>query len=490
MCWVALAACQTPVPSAVDAGDDAGQPFAVDAGDGGAVFDGGGDAGACSPTFAWARGGSLQGTLQQAIRGVDVGSDGSIVICGNTSGSRSVAGQPLTSVGGEDAFVMMLEADGTVRWSRTFGASGSDVAIDCDVSPMGSVVVTGLFQRRVTFGPGVEATSVGAVDVFTLMLSPSGEPVWVRSAGGAGSDYGNEIAVDRDGNVIVALMYDSDDFSFSGQAAGAVPRRGRNDTLVVSYATDGALRWWGAVVGDGDDLGRGVATDEAGNVIFVGETTSAIMEGQGLAVGTAAGGSDLFVTSWTSTGQMRWSARRGGPLDDSARAAGGGPDGTVFVGGRFTGTVDFGGVTRSSADGTPDLFVARLGPAAAVEWVRSISSTGTEEGVELSVSRRGEIIVSGDFSSDARIEGRTGAFVLSAASAQTQTLVANWALDGELRWAVAGGGPGREVNYDVGVSAQGAVVIVGTSQGEATFGRHMLSSQDRVYIAALAPCRP
>jgi hypothetical protein len=442
------------------------------------------------PTFAWARGGTLEGTLQQAIRGVDVGPDGAIVICGNLSGSRSIAGQPLTSSGGEDLFVMMLEPDATVRWARTFGAAGTDVAIDCDLAPSGAVVVTGLFQRRVTFGPSVVGVAVGASDAFTLLLTPGGTPSWVRTAGGAANDYGNEVAVDPAGNVVIALMYESADFAFAGQAPVAVGHQGRNDTLVVSYAPDGALRWWRSVTGDGDDLGRGVATDPVGNVIFVGETTSAVMQVQGTPVGTPAGGADLFVTSWTPDGALRWARRQGGPGDDAARAAGGGPGGVAFVGGRFTGSVDFGGMTRVSAAGTADLFLVRFGAAGAVDWVNTVRSTGTEEGVELSVSRLGEVVVSGDFSSEVTLTGNSTALTLSAGTAQSDEFVAAWTLDGELRWALAGGGPGREVNYDVGVGPTGAVVLVGTSQGAATFGAHRLSSQDRVYIAATDPCQP
>jgi hypothetical protein len=469
----------------VDAGVDSG-PAGLDAG----LVDAGVDAGPCSPTFAWARGGTLEGTLQQAIRGVDVGADGAIVICGNLSGSRSIAGQPLTGAGGEDVFVMVLEPDATVRWARTFGAAGDDVAIDCDLAPSGAVVVTGLFQRRVTFGPGVSAVAVGAADAFTLLLTPDGTPSWVRTAGGAASDYGNEVAVDPAGNVLVALMYESDDFTFGGQAPVAVGHQGRNDALVVSYAPDGALRWWRSVAGDGDDLGRGVATDPAGNVIFVGETTSAVLQVQGTPVGTAAGGSDLFVTSWTHDGALRWAGRRGGPGDDAARAAGGGPDGVAFVGGKFTGSVDFGGLTRTSAAGSSDLFLVRLDATGAVDWVNTISSTSTEEGVELSVSRQGEVVVSGDFTSDVTLTGKSTALTLSAGAAQSEEFVAAWTLDGALLWALAGGGPGREVNYDVGVGPSGAVVLVGTSQGAATFGAHGLSPHDRVYVAAVAPCRP
>ncbi len=481
-----LSACQGPTAlpiidsgsAVLDASQDEERP------------DGGADAGVCAPTFAWARGGTLGGTLQQAIRGVDVGPDGAIAICGNLSGTSSVAGQMLTSAGGEDLFVMVLEPDATVRWARTFGAAGTDVAIDCDIAPSGAVVVTGLFQRRVSFGAGVVAVAAGAADVFTLLLTPGGTPSWVRTAGGTANDYGNEVAVDPTGNVVVALMYESADFVFAGQPSPPVDHRGGNDTLVVSYAPDGTLRWWRSVAGDADDLGRGVATDDVGNVIFVGETKSTILEVQGAPVGTAAGGADLFVTSWTPGGALRLAARRGGSGDDSARAAGGGPGGAVFVGGKFTGTVDFGGLTRSSAAGSPDLFIARLNSTGAVDWVNTIGSTGTEEGVELSVSKQGEVVVSGDFSGDVRLEGRSSALSLSAGAAQAQEFIAAWALDGELRWALAGGGPGREVNYDVGVGPKGEVVIVGTSHGGATFGAHTLSAQDRVYIAAVAPCRP
>src|SRR6185295_16758633 len=49
---------------------------------------------------------------------------------------------------------------------------------------------------------------------------------------------------------------------------------GYTDGYIMKIRRDGSLAWSSYLGGSGDDAGGGVATDEAGNVVVAGETSS------------------------------------------------------------------------------------------------------------------------------------------------------------------------------------------------------------------------
>lgn len=126
-----------------------------------------------------------------------------------------------------------------------------------------------------------------------------------------GSNVGNGVAVDPEGNVVVAT-------SHSVLMAS-------NDILVHEYSPAGALVWsdsYGGVALS-NDQSRGVAVDGAGNVAVVGFHT------------VAAQGRDIWVRYYDTNGVPQWTVNYGSPnaLDDEAWGVAFDPEGNVVVAG-------------------------------------------------------------------------------------------------------------------------------------------------------------
>ena len=77
---------------------------------------------------------------------------------------------------------------------------------------------------------------------------------------------------------------------------------------------------------------------------------------------TSAGGDDIFVASYSPGGAHRWSRRFGGTSGDRGNGVVVDGNGNVTVTGFFGGTVDFGGGALTSAGGS-DIFVASYTPS-------------------------------------------------------------------------------------------------------------------------------
>ena len=128
----------------------------------------------------------------------------------------------LTTVGGQDSFVLKLTADGDYVWAGQFGGTGADsqgLHILSDASD--NMYLTGKYSGMTDFDPGAgveERTAVGGTDIFVLKLSASGEYQWVKSMGGSLEDFGgNTMALDADDNVYLTGSFQDDcDFNTGG----------------------------------------------------------------------------------------------------------------------------------------------------------------------------------------------------------------------------------------------------------------------------------
>ena len=98
-------------------------------------------------------------------------SQGGTVVGGSFAGNMSFGAATLSSLGGFDVFVAKLDSNGGVLFSQAFGDSHADNFRDVDVTPFGTVLLTGDFRGSIDFGQG-SITSHGADDVFVAALSP------------------------------------------------------------------------------------------------------------------------------------------------------------------------------------------------------------------------------------------------------------------------------------------------------------------------------
>jgi hypothetical protein len=124
----------------------------------------------------WAR--QVQGTSS----GYDLVADGDGFILAGKFFATVTLGQGeenetvLSSDGGADVLVARYDLDGRLAWARRAGGTDLDLAAGAALLPDGSVIATGSFKGRATFGPGEENQTVlrsrGEWDFFLMKLGP------------------------------------------------------------------------------------------------------------------------------------------------------------------------------------------------------------------------------------------------------------------------------------------------------------------------------
>src|SRR6185436_4506487 len=135
---------------------------------------------------------------------------------------------------------------------------------------------------------------------------------------------------------------------------------GDRDILIAKYSSSGAYLWSKRFGATGSDIGFGIGVDASGNVLVIGQFQGTVDFGGGSLI--SAGGTDIFIAKYSSSGAHLWSIRFGGTGNDvgyGIAVQGNGDMALTGYFGNYGSPVDFGGGPLTSAGG-PDIFVAKF----------------------------------------------------------------------------------------------------------------------------------
>jgi len=343
--------------------------------------------------YRWTRALGNDGTEEG--KGVATDPAGNVLVTGY-QGSYWVdyGGGPQTSASYTDIFIAKYSSAGGWVWSKTVGGYAYDQGNAIAADGAGNVLVTGYFGKAtigdtgVNFGGGA-LFSAGGFDAFLVKYSVTGQHVWSKRLGGAGTDNGLAVGTDSAGNVYVAGTFEGAvDFG-----AGSVTSAGLRDIFLVKYSSTGQYVWFKRFGGSGDDVVNSLAIDTAGEVVLSGKFQGSVSFG-GASL-TSAGGDDAFLVKLSTSGDQRWAKRFGAASQDISTGVAVDGGGNVVVAGYFAGTVDFGGGALTSLG--IDVFTAKYDPSGTHTWSRRYGGTDTQICDGVAAAPTGEVTVTGFF---------------------------------------------------------------------------------------------
>ncbi len=215
-----------------------------------------------------------------------------------------------------DAFVVKFDQNGVRQWATFYGGFYDDSGTGIATDNAGNIVITGYTAGgsfpSLTLSGGYSQSFGGNTDAFVVKFNSGGTRLWATCYGGLGDESGLGVAINNSGNIIITGNTNSSDFPvLSGfqMAFGG----GSNDAFVAKFDQNGVRQWSTFYGGNDNDVGRGIATDNAGNVVITGITQSTNFPVLAGGYSQAFGGVvNAFVVKFNQGGTRLWATYYGG----------------------------------------------------------------------------------------------------------------------------------------------------------------------------------
>jgi len=294
-----------------------------------------------------------------------------------------------------DFWILKLDSTGELEWQKKYGGAKSDFAWAVQNTDDGGYVVAGT-----TFSYNASNGSVFDADVWVLRLDTSGNVVWEKSYGGAGSyqfDMAFAIKQTFDGGFIVSA------YTYAWSTTPYF------SAWVLKLYADGEIEWQKAYGGGGDregDFFNFVTQTSDGNYILTGNTMSWSPGPYNLTDST-----NVWAMKLSLTGNVIWSKAYGGV---DTKANGGScieeiADGNYIISGLVR---SFG---NSVSEELYDLWVLKIDPDGDIIWEKAYGGSKEDgqcrNGSSIRVTPDGGFILSGDTASFSA-SGTTDAWAL------------------------------------------------------------------------------
>jgi Beta-propeller repeat len=355
----------------------------------------------------WARQGGFQNN-DTFGHGVAVDGSGNVFITGAFYGETRFNGFPLFAAGIIDAFVVKYNSSGAFQWANRGGGTSEDGGSAITTDASGNVYIAGYFSGNATFdisslvlGGGtisVTGTAGGGNDAFVAKYSAGGLAVWVKSGGGSGDDKATKVTTDASNNVYIGGYFNTTAVFAATPSPISITSAGSADAFTAKYDVNGNVLWAKRAGGTGDDIGliQAIAADASGNVYVTGAYSGTLTVAP-LAAITSAGGLDIFLLKYNSTGVEQWIKSAGGAGSDYGSGIATDALGAVFVTGRFSGTGFFGTLPSINSAGSEDAFLIKYDSSGGDQWIQKAGGAGSDYGRVVFIAPSGAVFTLGKF---------------------------------------------------------------------------------------------
>jgi hypothetical protein len=381
----------------------------------------------------------------------------------------------------EIMFLTKLNANGDTIWKRTalnlydtssmFYTTSQGYSVKTD--GVGNVYVAGNFGDKVVFGNDT-LTSAGIWDIFLVKYNQYGDVVWAKSAGGI---YNDQMSWDgmciRDGNIFITGYYGLQNPSSATPTLQfdtiTVTSRGGTDNFIASYDTAGNVRWAKTIGGLKDD-----ATDYTINMVNMDAAQNVYLAGD--FAGAAYFGnvqvaldSGYYLLKCDINGNLSWAKTITGEVFIGPFISTD-PAGNSYITGTAIGQMNFGNQTFANYN-----FLAKYDPNGVLLWVKDLNNSLNFATITADLSG---VYLLNSFSIYCVISGDT-----LTSEGGSDMVVSNFDLNGTKRWTIQAGGHANDYSYNMCLSS-GDLLVCGAHEDTINFGNAQLSGKG-VFVSKL-----
>ncbi len=233
------------------------------------------------------------------------------------------------------------------------------------------------------------------------------------------------------------------------------------------------FEWAKRMGGPSEDGSMDMAVDQHGNTYIVGYFRGTNVDfdpGPGTAYLNSAGGADIFVAKYDSSGHYLWANGIGGSNDDIGARLKINSLGNVYIAGWFASTnVDFDpgiGTAILSSAGATDIYFAKYDANGNYLWAKSIGSSLGDGGHDIALDDQNNVYITGYFyGTNTDFDPGPGTAYLSSVANSGDIFFAKYDSLGNYLWAKSAGGSNYEVGNAISLDDSNNVYLTGAFKG-------------------------
>jgi hypothetical protein len=220
------------------------------------------------------------GTGNDVAKSILQTSDGGYIFAGETNSND---GDIKGNHGNWDFWVVKINSNGNIEWSKVYGGTLNDKAQSIEQTKDGNYVVSGWTRSS----DGDVKYLNGGADFWVIKLNQNGQLEWEKTLGGSEDDFAYTIANTTDGNYVVAGESKSSDGDVSNHHIK--PNGLNSDGWIVKLSSSGSIIWEKSIGGNEDDVIYSIQQTNDKGFIVAGKSFSSY---DGV---TSHGSSDFWV---------------------------------------------------------------------------------------------------------------------------------------------------------------------------------------------------
>jgi len=255
--------------------------------------------------------------------------------------------------GFQDVYLIRTDVNGNMLWSKAYGGAGTDGGNSVQQTDDGGYIITGVTN---SFG-------AGNYDVYLIRTDVSGDMLWTKTYGGAGSEEGYSVQRTSDGGYIIAGYTSS---------FGA----GNNDVYLIKTDSIGTTQWTKTFGGIDDDEGTSVQQTSDGGYFITGNARS-----------FGPGFGEMYSIRTDAMGNMQWSKTfvvTGGAGSDGYSGQLTSDGGSIITGRKWP--------TSGFAEG----YLIKIDAMGNMQWSKTFGTTGAGDvGYSVQQTSDGGYIIAG-----------------------------------------------------------------------------------------------
>ncbi len=324
------------------------------------------------------------------LRCVRVTPDGGIILGGQSS-SDANGDKTTLALGGEDIWVLKLDAKGGVEWQLSLGGSGQEMLHSLMPTADGGYILgassssnapdeTVMAHRNGHSDKSKiilkDSDSFGHLDYWIIKLDNKGDLQWQRSFGGQYADQLRAIVQTPDGGYVAGGNSNSPEAITLHTGAG-IPKSekcyGSGDYWIIRLDKSGNPLWQKVYGGEGDDQLEALILTEEGHIVMAGNSDSGTTGNKNTANGK---GTDFWVLETDEMGNILWQRTYDTGKIDILTSLLRNSDGTLLMGGYAKSETK--GTKKKDREGVNDYILLKTKANGEQLWKKTTGSNGED----------------------------------------------------------------------------------------------------------------